>query len=557
MLPLMLLSQLACNTGVLQVPREPLSLEILSPEYGVFTGGSEVSVAGRVSLPNAVVTVENREVVVGDDGSFEVVVPIAGDYRNIDVRAFYFDETIRERVPVFSGTDPIDAWPGGMGVRVTPRLFDPIAESIEVQLDATDWAQGLVDALGAGIDTPSFRLTPTRLRHRPAEVFFLPDDDGIAVEIRYRDLILELDGGYTLNGNWVDSPSEVGFEELLISARGNVVADANGLLTLELGDANVSLSDPVIQLGPFDGSVLDFAVQFVGDLIAGIGDFALDLVLGLVGQVPIGGPFAFQADLLGSPLELSLADLGTDSEGVWIDLGLGLGAPVPTPLVVHRPTLAEGGPQADLIVAMHEGLFASLVDSDLLDLLSQDFELGGLLGAGIGLVFTALPGGNTAPDADGWCVSVDPGTARTARMGGSLSNFATLYLPDLRLDVGITHDEIRCDPWLQASLAVEARFVVDGSALDFELAAPDGAVFFYGATGEYEEAEVIEGVGGLFDVLLGLAGSSLSIDLADLFGAGLIPGVDGTDPRITGVFPIDGEDGEPVQGLYAVGLDLL
>ncbi|MCB9673827.1 MAG: hypothetical protein H6737_01845 [Alphaproteobacteria bacterium] len=557
MLPFLLIAQVGCNYGTLKVPQQPLTLEIDTPEYGVFTGGAEVRVAGRVSVPNAVVTVENREVVVGTDGTFDVTVPIAGAYRNIDVRAFYFEEQIRERIPVFSGTNPKDAWPGGMGVRITPRLFEPIAESLEQQIDDTMWAESLIALLGGGVDTDTFRLIPTELRHRPVEIALIPDADGILLELRYRDLTLELDAGFALNGTWIDAPSEVGFEEMVVTARADVVVDANGLLSLQVGQASMDLSDPVLQLGPFDGSLLGFAVQLIGDLIAGIGDFALDLLLGFLADIPLGGPFAFQTDLLGTSLDVSLADLGTDTEGVWLDLGLGLGDPVPSPLVVHRPTLAEGGPQADVILALHEGLFASLVDSDLLDLVSQDLELGGLLGAGIGLVFTNLPGGNTAPDADGWCVNVVPGEARAARMGGTLADFATIYLPDLRLNVGITHDGLRCDPWLDASLALEATFVVDGSALDFELAAPDGAVFYYGATGEWDEAEVISGLGGLFDVLLGLAGSSLQIDLADLFGTGLIPGVEGGDPRITGIFAIEDAEGEPIEGLYAVGMDLL
>ncbi|MEZ4319238.1 MAG: hypothetical protein R3F61_17125 [Myxococcota bacterium] len=554
MLPLLVLG---CSSGTLQVPPQTLVLEVDAPVYAVFTGNDEVRVAGRVNLPAAVVTVENRRAVVGTDGTFDVTVPISGDYRNIDVRAYYFEQELRERIPVFSGVDPATQWPGGMGLRLTPRLLDPIAESIAVQVDASGWDESLLGLLGTGIESDTFRFVPTDLRHRAAEVLLIPDDEGLAFELRIRDLTLVIDAGFSLNGTFVDTPSEIGFEEMVITARASVGVDANGLLTLELGQADLQLSDPVVQLGPIDGSFLGFAVQAVGDLIAGIGDFALDVVLGLVGTVPLGGPFAFEADLLGTPLEVSLAGLGTDVEGIWMDLGLGLGDPIPDPLVVHRPTLAEGGPAADVVIALHEGLFASLVDSELLDLVSQDLELGGILGAGLGLVFTNLPGGDSAPDADGWCVSVVPGEARAARMGGALDDFATIYLPDLRLDVGITHDGIDCDPWLDASLALEARFVVDGSKLDFELAAPDGAVFSYGATDPWEEAEVIEGLGGLFDILIGFAGSSLSIDLADLFGAGLIPGVEGTEPRITGVFAIEDENGAPIDGLYAVGLDLL
>jgi hypothetical protein len=561
MLPLLALL-LSCDSGSFRIPDAPLVLEVTSPdplaEGAVFTGSDAVRVTGRVNLPNAVVTVENREVVVGSDGTFDVEVPISGAYRNIDVRAFYRDEQLRERIPVFSGTDPLDAWPGGIGVRITPRLFEPIADSLATQIDETGWAEQLLGLLGGGIDTDTFRLVPTELRHRPAEVELVPDADGVQLVLRIRDITLELDAGFELNGTFIDAPSEVGFEELLIVARANVVADANGFLTLDIGTADVELSDPVLQLGPFDGGLVDFVVQLIGDLITGIGDFALDLLLGIVGDVPLGGPFAFELDLLGEPLEVSLESLDTDPDGVTIDLGLGLGTPVPDPLVVHRPTLEEGGPQADIALTIHEGLFASLVDSELLDLLAQDLELGGVLGLGVGLVFENLPGGDTAPEADAWCIAVDPGDARSARMNGSLSDFATMYLPDLQIEVGITHDGIDCDPWLDATLAVEAGFVADGSALELDLSIPDGAVTFYAAEGAYDEQEVVQGLGGLFDVILPLLGGALSFDLADLLGGGeLIPGVETSEPRLTGVYAIEDAEGVPVPGLYAVGLDLL
>ncbi len=562
MLPLLALTLISCDRGTLTIPAEPLTLTVDSPdpaaEGAVFAGTDAVRVTGRVNLPDAVVTVENREVNVGSDGSFDVEVPIPGAYRNIDVRAFYREETLRERIPIFSGTDPLESWPGGIGARITPRLFEPIAESLATQIDETEWAEQLLGLLGGGVDTDTFRLIPEELRHRPAEVELIPDDEGIQLVLRIRDITLALDAGFDLNGTFIDAPSEVGFEELVVTARANVVADAQGFLTLDIGTADVQISDPVLQLGPFDGSVLGFAVQLIGDLIAGLGDLALDLLLGVLGDVPLGGPFAFELDLLGEPLEVSLQTLDTDVEGVTIDLGLGLGAPVPNPLVVHRPTLEEGGPQADIVLALHEGLFASLVDSDLLDLLAQDLELGGVLGAGVGLVFENLPGGNTAPDADAWCISVDPGSARTARMNGSLSDFATIYLPDLEVEVGITHDGIDCDPWLDASLVVEAGFVAQGSSLELDLVIPDGAVSFYAAEGEYDEQEVVQGLGGLFDVILPLLGGALSFDIADLLGGGeLIPGVDAGEPRLTGVYAIEDEDGIPVPGLFAVGLDLL
>lgn len=552
--PLALTALLSCSSGSLPVDDIPLALTLDTPAYGAFAGADAIAVRGRVAPPGAVVTVENRRVNVGSDGSFSVEVPIAGPVRNLDIRAFWREDAVRERVPVFAGDDPRDAFPGGLGLRLTPRLLNDLAEQIELGLVEADWATGLVDALPS-LSTDALTIAPTRLRHRAPEVTLTPDAQGIAFELLYRDVVLELDAGFQLGDTWTDFPSEVGFEDLRITARLAVGTRPDGTLVLSLTNADVALADPILQLGPIDGALLGFAVQFLGDLVAGLGDLLLGLVTGALTEIPLGGPLAFEADLLGTPLAVSLDGLGTDPEGIWIDLGVGLGGPVPDPLVVHRPTLAQGGPRADLIAAVHEGLFAPLAQSELLDLVSQDLELSGVLGLGVGLVFTSLPGGWAAPEADGWCVRVSPGDARLVRMGGDPNTLATLYLPDLRLNVGVTHAGLRCDPWLEASLAARARFALDGSAVGVELDAPDGAVLFYAAPGEHDEAEIVAGLARLFDLLTTFGGGALSFDLADLLGGGV--GLDGVSPRVLGVLPIDGPDGEPVPGLFALPVELL
>ena len=140
-------------------------------------------------------------------------------------------------------------------------------------------------------------------------------------------------------------------------------------------------------------------------------------------------------------------------------------------------------------------------------------------------------------------------------LGDDRTDLMTMYMPDFRVNVGITHEEKRCDPWLEASLAFEARIAADGSIVGVELETPDGAVFFYGAEGDYEEAEIIEGLGGLFDLLLSFVGSSLEFDLAETLGANPLPGLD-SNPRITGLFPIPDEQGQPLERTRVISLDI-
>lgn len=551
-----LLALSACTSGVLTIPDDELTLEITSPSYADFAGGSEVRVTGNVFPNRSVVTIENREVVVGTDGSFDVLVPIAGAYRNLDIRAFYKEQLLEERIPVFSGEDPAESWPGGIGIRVTPRLFEPIADLVADAVDESTWEDDLLAQIPS-IETEGFWLIPTELSHRPAQVDIRTSDEGLVLEVVLRDVFLDLDGGFVLAEESFDAPTRIGWQEFRFTAGISLSTDANGGLVLSTTGGDLVLSDPVIELGAFDLSILDFVLDFIADLLSGIGDFVLDDLLGLLGNVPLGPAIEQEIDLLGTPLIISLAELGTDDDGVFLDLGLGIGGPPGEVGAIPRPTIEDGRAGADLVVSMHEGLFAPLLESDLLELLEQDLELNGFLGQGVGLVFRNLPRGGEAPaDVEGWCINVDPGEAKVVRMSDDLAKLASAHLPDLQLRVGVSHGETRCAPWLQVSMALTASFGLEDLALALDLEAPDGKVLFYDVQGEYEEQELIDGLAGLFDLLVGFAGGSLDFDLGELLGGGeLIPGVE-LDPRVTSIQPME-RDGEVVPGLYAIGLDLL
>jgi len=184
--------------------------------------------------------------------------------------------------------------------------------------------------------------------------------------------------------------------------------------------------------------------------------------------------------------------------------------------------------------------------------------------AGAGLL--TLPGGDSAPDNDGWCISLEPGEARVVRLQDGLEPWAVWYLPDARLLVSTYNDG--CEPWLEASLAMEVGLeVTEGTQIEMDLNIAEGAVLSYGATSSWEEEEVIAGLSLVVSGFLSLAGDQLSFDLADLFGGlGDLGGGGEADPLgglLGDISPqiLDSraqllEDGAHPEGLYAVSLTL-
>ena len=114
----------------------------------------------------------------------------------------------------------------------------------------------------------------------------------------------------------------------------------------------------------------------------------------------------------------------------------------------------------------------------------------------------------------------------------------------------------QCYTWLKTSLAVELGLGLDGTALDLSLAVPDGAVLEYGAS-EYDEAEVVSGLGGLFSTLLTTVGGSLfDLDLGTLLGDLGGGALGDIQPDIVGSAEMIDSDNPDLEGLYAISIRL-
>ena len=535
----------------------PLELVVTAPAYGEFAYGNTIVVEGTVIPASAELRVEDEVAEVNEDGTFAVEVPLDHAYRNLDVLARSGDDEQTWRTPVFSGAPPAETWTGGATARLLPDGLDRLGPVIGAVIDDAGWSEGLEAGLPS-VQSDYLSLTPDGLSHDATDVILAPADQGVDVTATLNGLSLSYELLVTLGGSW-SFPIVFGFDEVTLSALAIPTLDESGIIWLSLSDAAVDLGEADMEFGILEGWIVEWLLDVANDYITEpLADWLLSYVLDSYGTLEVGGPFATEFDLLGTGVAIDLADLWADGEGPAAILAMDLdGAVAADPLLMAAPVDADVG-DADVALAVHEALMDVLITDTALDLLEQEIQLGGTFGAVIGTAMEALPGGGDIPDNDGWCVSLEPGTAHVVRFQEGVEPLAVLYLPDLRFDVEVEIDG-SCEEWLEASLAVEAGLAVeDGTALGFDVQVPEGVVLEYETTDEWQEAEVIEGIAGLIGSLITLAGGFVDLDLADLLGGlgdGLLP--EGTlELAVVDCQPMVDENGDPIEGLYAVAARL-
>jgi len=357
---------LGCGSeGNLALRTPKLELDVLSPTYGQFLGDGPVVVEGRINEPLATVTVEGRPVDVDAEGRFVTSVPLDYAYRIVDVEAELFGAWTRERVPVFQGQDPLLSWPGGLTVRLTAEGLGRLGEVVGSTIDQTGWDASLLAALPS-VDNELFALTPTALTHDPTVVVLTPVDGGVDTAISLRNVAVEMELSIPALG-W-SVPLSVGYERIEVGALAVPLVDDEGMLSLELTESTVDLADPVFSVAEMEIDLLALALEAASWVVEPIGELVLDLVLGAVGVVPLGGPYVFEADLLGTPIEIRLTEVWGDPWGLGGELAVGLGEPAALlPLDIPAPTAVPPG--ADLALGLHEGLLQLVVEGAMLGLL--------------------------------------------------------------------------------------------------------------------------------------------------------------------------------------------
>ncbi len=546
--PLLLLGLVSCSSEPEPWHAPAPSIVLDSPEYASFHGDEAVLVKGRVDQPMPLVLVEGQQVLVRVDGSFEAHVNIDGPWNIIEVEAFFAGQRARERVPVFSGQHPLHTWSGGVSLRLGPEGYDHLGVAMGQMIDDTGWSDALYEALPA-LETGTLDVVPTGITHAPTVVELEPAIGGMETAISFMDIDLLL--AVEIPDWGVSVPVSVGYDRVDLTAFAIPEVDDYGIIWITLTDPELSMEDPDVSVAGVEGPALDLLLAGVALLVEPLGELLLGWVMDEYGVFELGGPFTYQGTVLGTDLALALTDLFADLSGLGGELTMSFGEGIPTePAGVPVPYGLPPG--ADAAVGLHEGLLQLVVDDVVLSQLSQEIELGGSMGELLGSGITNLPGGDDAPEEDGWCIAMEPGEAWVTRLQPGLRPLARLYLLDLHVDIGVL-DGDACKDWLEAELAVELGLEVsDGTKLGVEVEVVEGAVLAYGADPEeWAEDEVIEGLGVFLESVMGLLAGSLELDLAGFIGGGMVLGPLGeVSPEIVGSEALEAE------GLYAVSLSL-
>lgn len=553
----------ACSSeGTLVDAAPDVSVTFTSPSYGEFLGDGPIEVTGVVTPASAALVVEGEAIEADADGVFSLSVPFEDAYRILDATAELRGVSDRARLPVFRGQAPADTWPASSTVRLTPAGLDAIGAGMGGLIDQTGWSEQLGSALPA-FDLGFVSIEPNGVTHEPTVVQLIPHDEGIDVYVTLREVTLHTELVADLGQGPIALPATITYDEIAIGALAVPEMTADGEIALTLTDPDIVFGEPSIDLFGIPGLPLDFLLSGLASLIEPLGESLLDPLLSSFDGLPLGGPFDFETDLFGTSLAVSLADLYTDPDGLAVGLGMGIDAPAPRTVQILTPV--ESDPRVHLALGVHEALLDQALSEQVLGMVSQDLDLGGLLGNVIGVGILALPGGDDAPDSDeGWCLSVDPGTAHVVRARDTIAPLATLYMPDVMVNVGIK-DGNSCDEWLVASLAMNVDINVErGTAVGIDLAVPEGAVLYYGADAdEWTEDEVVTGLGGFLVSSIGLVSGNLQFDIADLLGGGAltdlgIPGMEGMalEPSLISSTPMLDEAGEHPEGQYSLGIQL-
>ena len=535
----------------------PLELRVDTPTYGGFAGNGELLVEGSVTDPRARVTVEEFDATVRADGRFSVSLPPLGaEIQVIDVRADRSDDDeaeLWERIPVFAGRDPAQTWPGALAGRLTERGLDSLEGTLELLIADLLDLEGLLSNVGS-FALDGFSITVLEPQIAPLEVELKPGPNGLLAAVGVPEVVvgveIEVDAlfGLTIPASLTITNAGAGF---IVDP--TVDDQANVGLTLVRGDVligDISLDVDLLGLGLLDG-LLDQVVN-LEDLLLG----AVDGILPRNLELPLGIPLAFELDLLGNPLYLGVGDLGTDEFGVAARIDVSFGEALPAADGRLAIPGSREGVASDLALTVHDALLQPLLENDLLDVLDQDLDLGGL--AATFLRIEDLPGGGQAPDYDSVCVGLDLGEARLGRFGDAPERLVHLLLADARVEIGLDPvDGAGCEPWLEVAYAWDLQVGLDGTVLSIDLETVEGDVLYYGASSANEEL-LVRDLGERLEGVIGLVGGFADLDLGDLLGGGLgeglgLPGIGDLSLSVVDVLAFEDPT---LEGQVEVGLQL-
>lgn len=537
-------------------PEIEYTLTIDEPQYGAFYQDGPVPVTGLVEPYTAMVYLQGNPIAVNDDGTFTSAVAFQKDYAVIDVTVPEGD--LRERIPVFAGNDPIDTWPGGLAGRLLPNGMDALGAFLGAQIDATGWLDAIGDQLPT-IDNGTWGLTPIGMLQDPTEIALTPARAGVGVDFMLNNVGLEYEVWWNDPNFGAGSlPIVIQIEQIGIGATADPILESDGTLTFSLYDADLTMQNPQFVFDGNNATVLEWILQNGSSwILEPIAENLLEQLLTQIGTLDLGGPLAFETDLMGETLSIGVDELYGDLDGLALEMSLAVGETLQTDgSYVPIPTIEDAHPDAQLALVLHEAILDELVLGQVLPLLNQDLDLSGFAGNIIGNVVGTLDGGDQIPsNATGWCLALKPGELALLRMQEGLDPLANLYLADMDINIGVDTGA-GCSDWLVMNVVGEVGLKVsEGTKIGFDFAIGEGAILYYGASG-YDEQAVVDGFGRSLSSLIGLLGGAASIDLADLAGAGGAGGFGDISISLLDSQKIYDFYDEWPEGLYSVSINL-
>jgi hypothetical protein len=546
----MLLVLLACSDYTISAPAiEPLALTVTTPTYGEFLGEGPIVVTGTVTPVEAYVSVNGVQAIPDETGAFSVELPFDDRAVVVDVSAASQGEHQRVLVPVFDDADPRSADPGAISGNLAPAGLDALEPMVVDLIDSL----GIEDQLFAvlpTIDTDYVDLIPVAVTSSGATADLAPGFDSVELAVGLHDVTLLTDVTIL---DYISFELGVSLGTIGFGAHADPWIDGDGMLGLSLSDAIVDIGDISFSVEGYEipDWITDLLMDPIASLVSTLGESLGDLLLDQLGDIPIGGPFAFDFDLMGTQLSAQLVDVGANTDGVGLGATVGYGedAADAMPAVEPLTALTPSGQTYELGLGVHEGMFNVLLDEALGSLLNIDLTLEGEYGELLGSGIANIDGGAYMPDeTNGYCLALHVGDARVIRMvEGTGAPLARAYLPDVQVDIDTVLGG-ECVDWLDATVYAVVDLSLEGTEISADLDVRDVFVTAYAAD-SYNRQTVEDELGVVVESLAGLLGGQLSFDLGDALGdfGGL--GIS-LSPRIVSVEALDDE------GLYGIYMNV-
>ena len=134
------------------------------------------------------------------------------------------------------------------------------------------------------------------------------------------------------------------------------------LTIFSLVEADLTMDDPDVQFGVLEGWLIEFLIGLGSDwILEPLSEGLLDVLLAELGTIEIGGPFAFETDLMGTTFGIALSDLYGDPEGLALGLEVQLGESSTADAWMIPVPGVDDAPEAQVALGLHEGLLQQLL----------------------------------------------------------------------------------------------------------------------------------------------------------------------------------------------------